>query len=75
MATIVNSVTTLWCFFKMIGIYPGNGCGHHAEVEMIGDGMWCSSLAFLAADFLFDFFEAGFDFPACAVVFDDLFNG
>jgi len=30
----VNSVTTLRCFIKVIGVNPGYGGGHHAEVEM-----------------------------------------
>ena len=45
MSSIVSSVTTPWCFFKVIGVYPGYG-GHHAEVEMIGNGMTVSGLAF-----------------------------
>jgi hypothetical protein len=44
--SIVNSVTTLWCFFKMIGVYPGYGGGHHTEVEVTGDGMVVPGLAF-----------------------------
>ena len=45
-ASIVNSVTTLRCFIKAICVYPGDGGNHHAEVEMIGHGMWISALAF-----------------------------
>jgi hypothetical protein len=45
-SSIVNSVTTLWCFIKVIGIYPGYGSGHHAEVERVGNGMMVSGLTF-----------------------------
>ncbi|SEQ98338.1 hypothetical protein SAMN05421690_10055 [Nitrosomonas sp. Nm51] len=75
MRSIANSVTTLRCFFKVIGVYPGYGGSHHAEVEMIGNGMTVSGLAFSATDFLFDFLETSFYFPACAVVLDDLLDG
>ena len=46
MSSIVNSVTTLWCFIKVVGVYPGYGGGHHAEIEMVGNGMVVSDLAF-----------------------------
>ena len=72
MTSIVNSVTTLRFFFKFVGVYPGNGSGHHAEVEVIGNSMWRSCLAFYAADFLLDLFEAGFNFPSCAIILNDL---
>ena len=55
-------------------IDPGNGGGHQGKVQVIHDGMSISGLAFTAADVLFDLFEAGFDFPSCAIVFDDLFG-
>ena len=74
-ASIVNSVTTLWCFFKMIGVYPGYSGGHHAEIEVISNGMRCSGLAFYASNLLLDLFETGLDFPACAIGFSDLLNG
>ena len=44
--SIVNSVTTLRCFIKVIGVNPGYGGGHHAEVEMVGNGMAVSGLTF-----------------------------
>nr|WP_264317571.1 hypothetical protein [Acidithiobacillus concretivorus] len=42
---------------------------------MVGDRVGGTVLAAGAPDFLFDFFEAGFDFPAGAIVFDDLGDG
>ena len=30
----------------VIGVNPGYGGGHHAEVEMVGNGMVASGLAF-----------------------------
>src|SRR5680860_300760 len=44
--SIVNSVTTLRCFIEVSGIYPSYGYGHHAEIEMVGNGMIVSGLAF-----------------------------
>ena len=49
--------------------------GHHAEVGRVGNGMVVSSLAFFTTDFMLDRFETGFDFPVCAVVFDNLPDG
>ncbi|SER41872.1 hypothetical protein SAMN05421690_102530 [Nitrosomonas sp. Nm51] len=49
--------------------------GHYAEVEVIHNGMWRTGLAFYAAGFLLDLFETGPDFPAIAIVFDDLLDG
>jgi hypothetical protein len=56
----------------MIRVYPSasDGGGHHAEVEMIGNGMAVSGLVFLATDFLLDFLETSSYFPACTVVLD-----
>ncbi|MEJ2426895.1 MAG: hypothetical protein P8101_21085 [Candidatus Thiodiazotropha sp.] len=54
----VNSVATLGCLSKVIGIGPGKRGGHHTKVEMIGNGMRIPGLAFRAADLLFDFFES-----------------
>jgi spectinomycin phosphotransferase len=71
---IVNSVTTLWCFIKVVGVYPSYGGSHHAEVEMVGSGMVVSGLTFCAVDLLLDLLEAGFYFSVCAVVLDDLLN-
>ena len=45
----------------MIGVYPGDGGGHHAEVEMISNSMWRSGLAFYASNLLLDLFETGID--------------
>ncbi len=36
----------LQCFIKVICVYPGDGGNHHAEVEMIGSGMWVPDLVF-----------------------------
>ena len=46
MVAIVNSVTRLRCFIKVVDVYPGYGGGHHAEVEMVGNGMVVSGLTF-----------------------------
>jgi hypothetical protein len=46
MSLVVNSVTTLWCFIKLIGLYPGYGGGHHAEVKGVGNGMMVPILTF-----------------------------
>ena len=59
-SSIVNSVTTLWCFIKVVGVYSGYGGGHHAEVERVGNGMMVPGLAFCATDFLLDLFEIGY---------------
>ncbi len=55
-----------------VGVNPGQGGGEQAEMEMVGDGISGPGLGAGAPDFLFDFFEAGFDFPAGPIVFDDL---
>ena len=54
--------------------YQGYGGGYLAEVEMVGNGIWVSGLAFWATDLLLNFFGVSLDFPACALflVFDDL---
>ncbi len=31
---------------KMVGVYPGHCGSHHTEIEMIGDSMTVSGLAF-----------------------------
>jgi len=58
-----------------VGVNPGQGGGEQAEMEVVGDGIGGPVLAAGAPDFLFDFFEAGFDFPAGTIVFDDLGDG
>ena len=68
MLSIVDSVTTLRSVFKVVSVYPCDGGGHHTEIKMIRDGMRVPGLTFSAADFLFDFFETGFDFPPGAIV-------
>jgi hypothetical protein len=45
-ASIVNSVTTLRCLIKVIGVYPGYSSSHHAEVKRVGNGMMVSGLGF-----------------------------
>ena len=75
MFTMVDSVATLGSEINAVGINPGNGSSHHAKVEMIDDGMGFPVLTLGAADFLFDFFETGFNFPSSAIVLNDLLNG
>ena len=58
-----------------VGVNPGQGRGEQAEMEVVGDGISGPGLGAGAPDFLFDFFEAGLDFPAGPIVFDDLGNG
>jgi len=61
--------------FQPCPIDPCNSSRHHREVDVIDHGMGITGLAFAAANILFDLFETGFDFPPCAIVLDDLFNG
>ena len=58
-----------------IRIDPRHGSRHHTKIQVIGHRMGVARLAFGTADVLFDFFIAGFDFPACAVEFDNLLGG
>ena len=60
--------------FESCAIDPSNSGGHHGKVDVIDHSMCIAGLAFTAADVLFDFFEAGFDFPSCTIVLDDLFG-
>ena len=72
--TASDFVPTFGDVFQPCPIDPCNGSRHHREINMIDHGMGIAGLAFTAADVLFDFFEAGFDFPSCALVLDDLFG-
>ena len=49
---------------------PGDGSGHHAELEMVGDRIGIAGLRLGTADLLLDFSESGFDFPASAIYFN-----
>ena len=75
MLTFVDSVTTLGGEINAVGINPGNGCGHHTKIEMIHHRMGFPVLTLSTADFLFDFFETGFNFPSSTVVLNDLLDG
>ena len=39
---------------------------------MVSDGQAIAALTFLAADVLLERFEAGFNFPACTLILNDL---
>jgi hypothetical protein len=68
-------VPTFGDILKPCSIDPSDGGCHHGKVDVIHDSMGITGLAFAAADVLFDLFEAGFDFPPCSIVLDDLFSG
>jgi len=74
--TVVASdfMSTFGDILKPCSIDQGNGGCHHGKVDVIHDGMGIPCLAFAAPDVLFDLFEAGFDFPSCAIVLDDLLS-
>lgn len=65
-------MAALWVRGDTVRINPGQGGGHQAELEMIGDRIGGTGLAAGAADLLFDLIEACLDLPAGAIVFDDL---
>ena len=67
-------MATFWIRLNAIRINPGECRRHHTEVQMIDHCMGIADLAFCTANFLLDLFEAGFDFPASAIVFDNLLN-
>jgi len=74
--TVVASgfMSTFGDILKLCSINQGNGGCHHGKVDVIHDGMGIPCLTFAAPDVLFDLFEAGFDFPSCAIVLDDLLS-
>jgi hypothetical protein len=53
---------------------PGNGRRSHAEVQVIADRVRIACLGIGTPDLLFDFPEAGFDFPARRIMFHDLLD-
>ncbi len=61
--------------FQSRPIDPGDSCRHHGKIDVIAHGMCITGLAFTAADILFDFLKAGFDFPSGSIILDDLFDG
>ncbi len=61
--------------FDAISIDPRHSRRHHTKIQVIGYRMGVACLAFGATDVLFNFFIAGFDFPAGAVEFDNLLGG
>jgi hypothetical protein len=69
-----HDMTPLRVGLDAIGVDPGDGSGHHTEVQVIDHRMGVTCLAPSAADLLFDFLEAGFDLPTRTVVFDDLLD-
>ena len=75
MLAIFHGMASCGSFFKMHGVNPDHRCGHHAEVKVIDDGSRIPALSFGASDLLFEFLETGFNLPAGAVVFDDVFDG
>lgn len=75
MAASDNSMAAFWFVFKLVGIDPGQRCGHHAEMQMIGDRMGLSGLAVGATDVLLELFIAGLDFPASPIPRNDLLDG
>ena len=67
-------MSTFRDILNQCSIDPGNGGRHHGKVNVIYDGMGIAGLALTAADVLFNLLEAGFDFPSCTIVLDDLFG-
>ena len=65
----------IWFLLEQVGVAPGYGHGHHAKLEVIGDGESVAGLGALAANLLFEFLEGGFDLPPCGIELDDLFDG
>ena len=61
-------VPTLRIRFDAVGIYPGDGGGHHTEMQVVDHGLGVAALTFLAADVLLELFKSGFDFPPRAIM-------
>ena len=70
-----DSVTSTRDEVEPVGEDPDEQDGKHAELEVVADGVGVAGLGVRAADLLFEFFEAGFNFPSCAVDLDDFLNG
>lgn len=75
MAASEDSIAAFWFVFQLVGMDPGQRYGHHAELQMIGDGMGVSSLAVGATGVLLEFCIAGLDFPARPIPRNDLLHG
>ena len=74
MSATLDGVTPLRRMSESFGIEPGHCCGHGAEMQVVDDGIGIAGLAFAAADFLLELFEASLNLPPCAVVLNDLHN-
>jgi len=57
------------------GVDPGQGHGHHAEVDVVCHGMGIARLAAAAIDFLFEFLKAGLDLPTGGIELNDIDDG
>ena len=74
MSATLDGITPLRRVSEPVCIKPGHCGGHGAKMQVVDDGIGVSGLAFAAADFLFELFEARLNFPPCAVVLNDLHN-
>lgn len=62
-----SGITPRGGLFHVGTVDPGDSGGHHAELEMVGDGIGVARLRLCATYLLLDFSESGFDFPASAI--------
>ena len=63
------------CVLQMRAVDPGDGGRRHAEIQMIGHGIGIAGWRLGTADLLLDFSKSGFNFPARAIVFNNLCDG
>lgn len=58
--------------FDAVRINPSDRGRHHTKMQVIDHGLGIPTLTFLTANVLLELFKAGFDFPASAIILDDL---
>ena len=60
---------------QMRAVDPGDSGRRHAEIQVIGHGIGIAGLRLGTADLLLDLAKSGFNFPARAIIFNNLRNG